>query len=172
MKAFKYRGRWRLAAPLASMARRRLSDRGLFQELFDVDVLVPVPTTTSNFLKRGFHHTGLLAEELKKRSGLPVERYALQARQTAVAQASLRTWEERRENVRSTFFTHSRQVRGKRVLLLDDVITTGATLLEAAETLREAGAELVNGLSLCRAPAFLRYRLAAMEEQEKELGIT
>lgn len=141
--ALKYRGYVtvapRLAAPLMIGAVR---DAGRF------DAVVPVPLHRSRLAKRGFNQAAVLAREVAGGIGVRFEEGLLRAVRGTRDQVELSA-AERRANVRGAFRTESR-VRG-RVLLVDDVQTTGATLSECAGVLKDAGASEVYALSLCRA---------------------
>lgn len=120
----------------------RLTDRALakFGHLLprgtDV-VIVPIPTTPQRQRERGFDHVGWVAERVATslqsalRDALVVDARG--------HQSHLESHDERRRNIAGAFAC-SRDVRGKRVVLVDDVTTSGATLAEAAGTLRAAGA--------------------------------
>jgi predicted amidophosphoribosyltransferase len=115
-----------------------------------VRVVVPVPTTSSRLRARGYNQAGLLADRVGARLGLPVGD-ALERVRGDVSQTAL-TPEERRSNVRGAFRC-SGPVRGASVLLVDDVLTTGATAGEAATTLVAAGADRVVLVAFARALA-------------------
>jgi ComF family protein len=104
------------------------------------DVLVPVPLFGRRERVRGYNQSSLLARALSRRLGLPAdERTLVRARNTA-SQAETRSVDERRVNVRGAFRCKSGALAGKRVLLIDDVSTTGATLDACARALKDGGA--------------------------------
>lgn len=142
VRVLKYRGYMAvvpgLAAPLMLGAAR---EAGRF------DAVVPVPLHRSRLARRGFNQAAVLGREVAGGLGAGFEE-ALRAVRATRDQVELSA-AERRENVRGAFRAESR-VRG-RVLLVDDVLTTGATLSEGARVLRDAGAEEVYALCLCRA---------------------
>lgn len=104
-----------------------------------LDRIVPVPCTPQALRRRGFDHVGLVAEELAGRLGLP-RLAALRTRKSA-DQRELSA-EARRRNKRGSFSACA-DVAGMRVLLLDDVMTTGATASAAADALLACGAQSV-----------------------------
>jgi ComF family protein len=116
-----------------------------------VDVIVPVPLHPARLRRRGYNQAALLARELGRRVGLPVEERALQRVRATRSQMRLSA-ADRRRNVQGAFRCADGRVRGRRVLLLDDVCTTGATLEACADALRAGGAESVWALTLARAP--------------------
>jgi len=113
--------------------------------------VVPVPTTARRLRERGYNQAELLARRVARVTGVPLVP-ALARRGDRGSQTAL-TPSERRENVRGAFTPSltAARVRGGHVLLVDDVLTTGATAGEAAEALVEAGAERVTLLAFARA---------------------
>jgi len=115
-----------------------------------VDCVVPVPITRFHRIDRGMFTVGCLAEQIAKRLDrryLPktLVRCRGPRRQSALSE------EERRENVKGTFAVrHAEKFRGRTVLLVDDVMTTGSTLSECARILKEAGAWRVWTVTLAR----------------------
>lgn len=114
------------------------------------DVLVPVPTTRRRLRRRGFNQAALLAGEIARELGMPVEN-ALERVDERAAQSTLSAG-GRRRNLVGCMRT-SADVSGRRILLVDDVYTTGSTAQEAARALLEAGARSVGMLSAARASA-------------------
>jgi ComF family protein len=142
----KYRGRRRVAARLAeellafSPARAVLSADA---------VIVPVPLHPRRQRERGFNQSELVALALGKRAGLEVAA-ALVRRKDTPPQAGL-TAAARRRNVAGAFAVRRRaRIAGRVVVLLDDVMTTGATAQSCARMLREAGAAEVRLLAVAR----------------------
>ncbi len=114
------------------------------------DVLVPVPLHPRRERNRGYNQSSLLARETGKIVGLPVEDRSLRRLRATASQAQSADQEERRANVADAFAAEAALVQGRRVLLVDDVCTTGATLEACAMALKEAGAVSVWGLALAR----------------------
>jgi ComF family protein len=101
-------------------------------------------------LERGFNQSELLAKVLSKRTGIPVVN-ALRRRKSTTPQAGL-TRAQRRTNVAGAFEADQRErIDGRHVLLIDDVLTTGATASACAAVLKRAGARRVTVLTLARA---------------------
>ncbi|MBK9089030.1 MAG: ComF family protein [Holophagales bacterium] len=111
--------------------------------------VVPVPSTTRRNRDRGYDPGGLLAEEVARQLGRPLR--ALLSRVREAPPQSALPAAERRRNVHGAFRS-SPSARGAHLLLVDDVMTTGATAFEAARTLRAAGAAHVDLLVLARTP--------------------
>ena len=118
---------------------------------FQADVVVPVPLHRQRERERGYNQAALIAKPLAKRLGLPYKSVLL-TRIRPRPDKHLLSYEERWESVRGAFATRpGSQVDNLRVLLVDDVMTSGATLDSCAKTLREAGARSVTGLTVARA---------------------
>ncbi len=114
------------------------------------DLVVPVPLHWARLLRRRYNQAALLARETGRRAGVPVVPDALVRRRATPSQGGLSA-AARRRNVRGAFAVRRREiVRGKRVVLVDDVMTTGATVEACSRTLLRAGAREVNVLVLAR----------------------
>lgn len=140
---FKYRSLKALAPELAGMLSTYLLDNPLPGEC-----LVPVPLHRKRLRERGYNQSALLARELSRNSGIPVIEDCLQRAGNTPPQARSPSREERHRNVAGAFRCTDDRLRGKRVVLIDDVSTSGATLNAAAAVLKSAGAESVWGLVL------------------------
>jgi len=100
--------------------------------------------------ERGYNQASLLAKELGKLASIPVVDDCLIRRRPALPQARAKTLSERKHNVAGAFSCRDGRLRNKKVLLIDDVSTSGATLDAGAVVLKEAGATSVWGLVLAR----------------------
>jgi len=121
--------------------------------LADAGLLVPVPLHRLRLLQRQFNQSALLAKGLGRTAGVPVAVMALQRTRRTAAQVGL-GHEARRANVAQAFSLKPaarKSVRGKNIVLIDDVITTGATANACAEALLEAGASRVDVLAIALA---------------------
>jgi ComF family protein len=116
----------------------------------DVDVIIPVPLHPSRLRAREFNQSLLLADQLSRHLALPVSATNL-VRSTATDPQTTLTRQARLQNLRKAFEVRSPQsLAGKRILLVDDVFTTGTTLNECAKALRKAGSGPVFALTLAR----------------------
>jgi ComF family protein len=135
-----------LARPLSGLLVRALARDERY------DLVTPVPLHWSRRWSRGFNQSDLLAREVTRRTGIPFARTLRRARVTA-AQAGLSNT-ARRRNVASAFecrrLLGSAAFEGKRILLIDDVMTTGSTAAACARELRKAGAARITLLTLAR----------------------
>ena len=140
----KYRKKVTLAHPLSRLLIQHVP------LLPSVDMIMPVPLHAQRLREREFNQSALLAKPLSQHLGLPlVLGQLIRVRQT-VPQTSL-TKKERLLNLRGAFaVSQSEKIRGKTILLVDDVMTTGTTIHECAKTLLKAGSNQVYGLSLAR----------------------
>jgi competence protein ComFC len=120
-------------------------------ETLAADIVVPVPLHRQRERERGYHQADLIAKPLAKRLGLPY-RAVLLMRTRPPPNKQVLSLDERWESVRGAFATQpGSQVDNLRVLLVDDVMTTGATLDACSKALREAEAKSVIGLTVARA---------------------
>jgi ComF family protein len=143
----KYGGLTRLAMPLGNLLAE-YQDPDF--ELSENDLVIPVPLHTRRLQERGFNQSLLLARQVSRRRSIPLNFTALHRARQTQPQTQL-SGAERRKNVRGAFEVRKREaVKGKRILLIDDVFTTGATVQECAYVLREAGASEVHVLTLAR----------------------
>ncbi len=114
-----------------------------------VDLVVPMPTTALHRMDRGYNPCVLLAKELSRRIGRACR--SVLARQGRFERQGSLNEEERLENVKGTFAVRRPEfVRGRTVLVVDDIMTTGATLAETARTLKDSGAWRVWSVALAR----------------------
>ncbi len=141
----KYRNIRALAEPLAQLMFDYLVSSPVPGE-----VLVPVPLHRKRLRERGYNQSGLLAKELGRLIRLPVVDDCLARERYAPPQARTSNVDERRSNVAGVFTCRDSRLRDKRVLLIDDVSTSGATLDACAAALKTAGAASVWGLVLAR----------------------
>jgi ComF family protein len=137
----KYEGWWRVTESLAPVMA------GL-EPLTGRLVLVPVPLAPKRLRDRGYNQSEHLAQALAGVAGKPVRLDALVRVRETPTQTAL-TPEARLANVAGAF--RARGVQGSRVVLVDDVFTTGATLLAAAAALKKAGATQVDAVTFARA---------------------
>jgi competence protein ComFC len=136
--------------PLGAWFAARLAEVVHTQGL-QADVVVPVPLHRERERERGYNQADLIARPLAKQLKLP-HRAVLLVRTRPRPDKHILSLEERWESVRGAFATRpGSQVDNLRVLLVDDVMTTGATLDACARALRDAGAKSVLGLTVARA---------------------
>jgi len=137
---FKFHGIKRLSGPL--------SDLLLTIDIPEADGCVPVPLSIQGLRERGFNQSLLLARNISRQKGIPLFMDVLHKRKETPPQLGLSA-SERRSNLKGAFQA-MKSVQGKRLLLIDDVITTGSTVAECAKQLLKAGARQVTVLSIAR----------------------
>ena len=113
------------------------------------DVLVPVPLHRRRLRDRGYNQSALLAKEVAKRTGLPVREDVVVRIRESAPQVSISSREERARNVEGSFDCVG-SVHGQRLILVNDVVTTGSTMSACATPLKAGGARSVWGLALAR----------------------
>jgi ComF family protein len=158
-----YRGALREAIHLLKFnsVKRLSGPLGLLLSGLDIpraDCIVPVPLSITTLRRRGFNQTLLVGRALSRARGITLDASTLFKKKDTPSQVGL-TRSQRMRNLRGAFAAR-RGLDGKRVLLLDDVITTGTTVRECSKALLRAGAREVLALSLARsggdAPANVR----------------
>lgn len=158
---FKYAGVRTLARPLGDYLAMALPRDRRF------DALVPMPLHWFRRWRRGFNQSELLAQEVSRRCGIPVLKAVRRIRATR-SQAGL-SHAARRQNVAGAFrVRRGARLQGLRILLVDDVMTTGATAAACASALKRAGAATVVLLTLARVDR--RAAAPAVVESSVALG--
>jgi len=143
---FKYKGKDYLKKPLSAMMSDFIKEYGL--PINDLDLIVPVPLHSSKTREREFNQAHLLADCLGETFHKEVAANALKRHKQTKTQATLKE-DLRFLNVKESFSVQDPQaIMDKRILLVDDVLTTGATSSEAARALKNAGAGLVFVITL------------------------
>ncbi len=141
----KYSDRGELARPIGRWMARAGADI-----LADADLIAPVPLHPMRLWRRRFNQAALLAREIARETGKPCEVGALLRVKATPSQVGL-SRAQRAENVQGAFrVAEGAQVRGRKVVLIDDVLTSGATVNAAARILLRAGASRVDVLVFAR----------------------
>jgi ComF family protein len=147
LHAFKYNSATWLRADLVDFIEGALRT---YYDPSQIDLVLPVPLHTGRLRRRGYNQSALLAGALARRLGLATAPAVLQRSRATPTQTRLSA-PARRRNVAGAFqVVHPEWVRGRTLLLIDDVMTTGATLHEAARSLKRAGAWRVWALTVAR----------------------
>ena len=141
--ALKYRGMTALGETMAALTLEAAKDA-------EADVVVPVPLSSRRLRSRGYNQAAALARPLARELGLPLASRLLRRSRNTQAQARTSDADERRLNVAGAFAVRGAGIARSRVLLVDDVTTTGATLDACAGALKEAGARSVYALTFAR----------------------
>ena len=144
IQLFKYQGKTNLAGPLGDLLVREL------ERLSGADCLIPVPLHPKRLREREYNQALLLCDSVKRQTGLEVIPDTLERIRETQPQTGLPI-KDRRRNVRGAFIVKRTQhIEDRCVMLIDDVLTTGATVNECARILKRAGAKAVYVLALAR----------------------
>lgn len=144
---WKYQGKSHLTSLFGDWLRDGLM---LHWSLSSFDLILPVPLHVKRLRERGFNQALLLAKALSRRTGIPYGKKVLRKKRATHPQVNLSRRERERE-IRGAFFVKDpAEIEGKRILLVDDVFTTGATVNECSKVLRAEGASDVHVLTLGR----------------------
>ena len=146
LHAFKFERR-RFLLPFFTDLMQSFLERSLPQSSWDL--VVPVPMDGPHELERGFSQARLLSAALVKKSGIPHAPRALGCK-AGVLQSSLRKPQRKRNAERRFFVKNTAGILSSRVLLVDDILTTGQTASACAKALKKAGAKTVTVLALAR----------------------
>ncbi|RLB01170.1 MAG: ComF family protein [Deltaproteobacteria bacterium] len=144
---FKFSNMPEFSRPLAKIM---ISNRIVTETFSDLDTIIPVPLHKERLKQRGYNQALLLACEIKKEYALELQGHNLRRTRHTLPQVGLGK-KERRKNVKGAFEVHKpEKIRGKKILLVDDVYTTGNTLNECARVLKKAGAKKVTAITVAR----------------------
>jgi ComF family protein len=145
--SFKYRDQLHILNYLVNLMSNIGKD--IIQE---ADIIIPVAMYKYKLLKRGYNQAALLAMKIASKNKIPYLPQVLIKKKNSIAQIGL-TKEQRIKNIKNTFELNSKfikQVQGKRILLIDDVITTGSTINECCKILRKASPSKIFVLTLAK----------------------
>lgn len=143
----KYSKKSGYAEPLATALTKAISKIDIDWNKFTI---IPIPLSKERLAKRGFNQSELLSERLAGKAGLPMERDLLLRVKNTRPQVELEDPEQRKNNVAGAFAA-TKDAEKKNYILVDDVSTSGATMMEAAKTLKKAGARTIVGLVVAKA---------------------
>jgi competence protein ComFC len=144
----KFKGIRDAAAPLAEIMAGYVSKLALSPADY---VAVPIPLSERRRRERGFNQSELIAMALARRLGMPLETAALVRMRHSSPQSLSASVAERKENVKGCFAAANGSLRSENIILIDDVTTSGATFLEAARTMKAAGAKKIIALAAAMA---------------------
>ena len=148
LRSYKYHGMKNLAEPFSQMLSELLKPE--LPDFSDKALIVPIPAHKARISLRGYNQAELLAQKLSQKTNLPFNPEILVKIKNTPSQTSL-SGLERMLNIKNSFSVKTHEyIKNKKIILVDDIITTGATLSEAARVLKEAGALMVAGLVVAR----------------------
>ncbi len=123
---------------------------GFYKKLSSDFIIQPIPLTTNKYNERGFNQAKIISVFFQKFINYPIVDLLARKKET-LAQAQLESLKKRYQNVRGVFqVIDKKYLNDKKVILVDDVVTTGSTVKEAARVLKEAGAKKVYVLALAK----------------------
>lgn len=152
---FKYQGAWRSAREVGVWYGRCLKQSGDYDM---IDVVIPMPLHPFRRCRRGYNQAEYLAEGIASQLGVPVDRRSVRRKRNTRSQ-TLHSHRERAENVEGAFAArYPERMKGKHILLVDDVLTTGNTVLSCAG-------------EILRAAPDCRISIAALAVPRAEMGV-
>ena len=163
--AFKYGDRGE-----AGLFMARMMARAGQKLIAEADMIVPVPLHWTRLWKRRFNQAAYLAKNIARASGKPHEAFVLKRSRATPQQVGLKA-DERRRNMRRAFLVNDAQgrLRNKKVLLIDDVRTTGATISACVEALKAGGAAQVFVLTFALVDRPFRPHIEKQDETDHDL---
>ena len=147
---FKYKNLKSCAPPLSQIIMRYLEQIKL-EKLIDFKdwAIVPIPLTKNKLRQRGYNQSEIIGTLISNQIKMLIIQNALIKTKESRPQAQTKTKIERIENVKNSFgIQNNALIKNKKIILLDDVITTGSTISEAARALKKAGASDIVGLTI------------------------
>lgn len=145
---YKYKRKMHLSKPLGELMAQYI--RSSF-DISRVDYIVPVPLHEKRLHERGYNQAELLSHEISRHFGVPTLSGLLHRTRETKPQFDLPR-NDRFKNVKGAFALHgAHHIKGKRILILDDIYTTGSTISECTRVLKEGEAAQVHVLTLSRA---------------------
>ena len=141
----KYKNHPEIGEVMGRMMARELQKSGLFD---DIDAIVPVPLARKREHERGYNQSLMLAKGVSEVTGLPIYNKVVRRTKFVGSQTHRGRW-ERNENVADVFeLMDGESIRGKHLLLIDDVVTTGATIIACAQEMQKASNVKISVLAL------------------------
>jgi len=117
-----------------------------------IESIIPIPLSEQRLRERGYNQVALIARPLAQLQSIQYLPNGLRRARHTRSQVGLNL-AERKNNIKDAFFADPKRVAGKNILVIDDVTTTGATLVEAASALKRAGAKTVYAYTIAKAPS-------------------
>ena len=142
---FKYYGKWNYAEDMGRIMANEFKDSDFFE---GVDVIVPMPITRKRKTERGYNQSYHIAVGVRDFTGLPIVEDAVERVSFSGSQTKKSSM-ERHENVKNVFrLKDGTKIKGKHVLIIDDVVTTGSTVISCGEELLKADVKAFSVLSI------------------------
>lgn len=129
---FKYRKGWRYAQMLGEWYGAELRESGNYN---DIDLIIPIPLHPVKKIKRGYNQSDWIAKGIAKELGIKVDYHSVKRRKNTISQTKL-SYRDRWNNVNDIFTVKNpSSIAGKHILLVDDILTTGATIISCGESI-------------------------------------
>jgi len=151
IKSFKYHFAQELSEPLSQLLIRLLEQNFQFLISNSQFIIIPIPLHKHKLRYRGFNQAELLGQKIAEHFNLPIKTDILKRTIPTSPQVNIKNNEKRKENIKNAFAINPKQsVEGKTIILIDDVATTGATLIEASKILKQNGTKQVWALVVAK----------------------
>lgn len=144
-------GKWQRISPIINeLTGRYLKNLNL--KLNKNYIVVPIPLHKNKKAERGFNQSEIIAKYVAEKLKLPLKTDNLAREKETKSQTEMKDWEERKNNIKESFsVSSSEDIKGKNIILVDDIYTSGATIGEAAEVLKKSGAKKIIALVVAKA---------------------
>ncbi|WP_435236412.1 ComF family protein [Psychromonas sp. PT13] len=152
IKKFKYSKQLIFGELLADLLVSSIQSNILSTQLSMIDYLIPVPLHNNKLYLRGFNQAQLIAEKLSKHLNIPILSNTVIRSKETIAQETL-SLSKRKKNLRQAFEINDiskHRIRNQHIVIIDDVVTTGATVNSLSKTLLQAGAKQIDIWCICR----------------------
>lgn len=150
IKSFKYQYIRELSEPLSRLLIKLLEQNFKFLASNSRFLIIPIPLHERKLRYRGFNQAELLAKEVANHFNLLIETHILKRIVHTDPQANIKNTDKRKNNLKNVFSVIPGAVQGKSILLVDDVCTTGATLIEAAKVLKSNNAKEIWAITVAK----------------------
>lgn len=127
-----------------------LNDKNAFQIIKNYDIIIPVPISKKRLKERGYNQSELIAKQIAKATKMRLEADCLYKNKNIIAQSKL-SKEQREENIKGVYSIKNKEkLHGKKVLLFDDIYTTGGTVNECCKIIKEANPNKIGVMTIAK----------------------
>lgn len=127
-----------------------LKDKKIFDKIKMYDKIIPVPVSKNRYNQRGYNQSALLSKEISKKTGIAYIDDVLQKDKDIIEQSKLNK-EQRSKNIKNAYsIKNIKKVENKKILLIDDIYTTGSTVEECCKTLRQSSVKEIGVLVIAK----------------------
>lgn len=144
---YKFSGQRRYSEIFSLMIYEYLKDLELHKNF---DLITVVPLSRKRLWERGYNQSEFIAEKVAQMLGIEFDKNCIFKKVNNKRQSTKKTSHERKKNVEDVYLGYASKIKGKSILVLDDVYTSGATMKSCAKELIDKGAECVSGISLAK----------------------